>query len=90
MIDLALASAAGETSTSAPTEQRKYSLSDPFLPLKAHYSVTPQTKLSSKQYFGTQQMAWSPDGTWLVGVGDSGMMCIFHRDANVVNNVPKG
>jgi hypothetical protein len=34
-------------------------------------------------------MAWSPDGTWLVAVGDNGMMCIFHRDKSVVNGGAK-
>ena len=76
------------TSNSAPPE-RKYALSNPFTPLKAHATIVPQTKLSSKRHFATSQMAWSPDGTWLVGCGDNGMMCIFHRDKSVVNGVPR-
>lgn len=35
-------------------------------------------------HFATSQIAWSPDGTWMVSVGDAGMMCIFHRDKQVV------
>ena len=76
------------TSNSAPQE-RKYALSDPFTPLKPHATITPKTNLSSKHHFATSQMAWSPDGRWLVGVGDFGMMCIFHRDKSVVNGVMK-
>ncbi|EMC93292.1 hypothetical protein BAUCODRAFT_568121 [Baudoinia panamericana UAMH 10762] len=67
------------TSISAPPE-RKYDLSDPFVPLKAHHSVIAATALSARRHFGTMQVAWSPDGKWMVGVGDFGMMCVFHRD----------
>ena len=76
------------TSNSAPPE-RKYVLSDPFTPLKPHTTVTPKTDLSKKNHFATSQMAWSPDGTWLVGVGDHGMMCVFHRDKSIVNGAPR-
>jgi len=72
------------TSNSAPPE-RKYTLSDPFTPLKPHATITPATTLSAKKHFGTSQMAWSPDGMWLIGVGDYGMMTIFHRDKEAVN-----
>lgn len=46
-------------------------------------------KKRQERHFATSQLAWSPDGQWLVGVGDVGMMCIFHRDAGVVNGVGK-
>ena len=82
------------TSHSAPPD-RKLALSDPFLPLKPHTTIIPQTSLpkdvksNQHRHFATSQLAWSPDGTWLVSVGDYGMMCIFHRDKSVVNGVPK-
>jgi len=71
------------TSISAPPE-RKYDLGDNFVPLAAHRTITDNTSLSSHQHFGTSQIAWSPDGTWMIGVGDKGMMCIFHRDRSVI------
>lgn len=76
------------TSNSAPPE-RKYSLSDPVTPLKPHHTINPDTKVSKWKHFATSQMAWSPDGTWLVSCGDNGIMCIFHRDKSVVNGSPK-
>jgi polycomb protein EED len=80
------------TSVSAQLE-RKYALSDPFTPLKAHTTIYPKTKVSRDAnnrdtHFATSQMAWSPDGTWLVACGDRGMICVFHRDKSVVNGVP--
>ncbi|TKA75026.1 hypothetical protein B0A55_04792 [Friedmanniomyces simplex] len=71
------------TSVSVPPE-RKYDLGDPFMPLKAHHSVVASTSLSPKKHFAMAQIAWSPDGRWMVGVGDYGMMCIFHRDGTVI------
>jgi polycomb protein EED len=83
------------SSTSVSTPERKYSLSDPFTPLKAHATVMPKTSLcrngkGQDQHFATSQMSWSPDGTWLVACGDKGMVCIFHRDRSRVNGVTKG
>ncbi|KAK5111678.1 hypothetical protein LTR62_004783 [Meristemomyces frigidus] len=66
------------TSVSVPPE-RKFDLGDSFMPLKAHHSVLANTGLIH-QNFGTSQIAWSPDGTWMVGVGDYGMICMFHRE----------
>ncbi|KAK5111510.1 hypothetical protein LTR85_011858 [Meristemomyces frigidus] len=71
------------TSVSAAPE-RKYDLSDPFTPLKPHHQMVADTALSAKQHFATTQIAWSPDGTWMVAVGDNGMMCMFHRDKSAV------
>ncbi|KAL1582456.1 hypothetical protein WHR41_08854 [Cladosporium halotolerans] len=54
---------------------------DPMTPLQPHYSKTPATSLPNyRSYFASSQMSWSPDGKWLVGVGDQGMMVVFHRD----------
>lgn len=64
--------------------ERRYDLGDNFTPLKAHHSVLAATTLSAKDHFATAQIAWSPDGTWMIGVGDRGMMCIFHRDKSMV------
>lgn len=82
------------SSTSVSTPERKYALSDPFTPLKAHATTMPKTKLcrNSKgldEHFATSQMAWSPDGTWLVACGDKGMLCVFHRDQSLVNGVAR-
>jgi polycomb protein EED len=52
--------------------------------LKPHHKVIGNTNLSLKQSFAITQIDWSPDGTWMVAVGDHGMMCIFHRDQSVV------
>ncbi|KAK5167071.1 uncharacterized protein LTR77_007801 [Saxophila tyrrhenica] len=75
------------TSISTPltAPERKFALSDPFTPIKAHFSVTPKTKLCRNargldEHFATSQMAWSPDGKWLVACGDKGVVCLFHRD----------
>lgn len=70
------------TSASAPLE-RKYDLSDSFRGLKPNRHIVAKTGLSDK-HFATTQIAWSPDGCWMVAVGDHGMMCIFHRDKSVV------
>nr|POE87957.1 polycomb protein esc [Quercus suber] len=70
------------TSISAPPE-RKYRLDDPFTPLKPHYSIAAPTRMVNKK-FGTSAIAFSPDGLWMVSVGDEGMMCLFHRDGKVM------
>lgn len=70
------------TPTPAPAE-KKYDLDDPFRPLPPHREILVNTILSPKYDFGTTQIAWSPDGTWMVGVGDNGMLCMFHRDKSV-------
>jgi polycomb protein EED len=51
---------------------------------KPDHTVTADTKLSARMHFGTSQIAWSPDGTWMVGVGDYGMMTMFHRSQATV------
>ncbi|USW54257.1 Putative polycomb protein EED [Septoria linicola] len=75
------------SSTTGP-EGREYTLSDRFTPLAPHYSVTANTDLTringKERHFATSQIAWSPDGTWMVTVGDMGMICMFHRDKSVV------
>ncbi|KAM3420009.1 hypothetical protein BST61_g3320 [Cercospora zeina] len=79
-------SSTGASSTTAP-ESREYTLSDRFTPLAPHYRVTANTELPSVggkiSHFATSQIAWSPDGTWMVTVGDHGMICLFHRDESV-------
>ncbi|KAM0718699.1 hypothetical protein Q7P37_005770 [Cladosporium fusiforme] len=55
---------------------------DPMRPLQPQHSRVPPTNLPNKNsYFATSQLSWSPDGKWLVGVGDQGMMVMFHRDS---------
>lgn len=75
----AIADLSRSTSVSIAPE-RKFDLSDPMKPLLPHCKVTADTKLSRTHHFGLRQLAWSPDGKWMVGVGDTGMMCIFHRE----------
>lgn len=85
------------TSLSAPVTERKHDLSDPFRQLPpqnvqvagTNWTTFGQGKQKRERHFATSQMAWSPDGQWLVGVGDFGMMCIFYRDASVLNGVGK-
>jgi polycomb protein EED len=80
------------TSLSAVPE-RKYALGNLYLSLKAHFSHTAKTQVFRAKkvdiHFATSQMAWSPDGTWLVACGDMGMIAVFHRDKSVVNGVRK-
>lgn len=75
-------------SSNAAPDSREYTLGEKFTPLKAHYRMTVNTSLLKQGtvdgHFATSQIAWSPDGTWMVSVGDAGMMCIFHRDKQVV------
>lgn len=40
-------------------------------------------KQKRERHFATSQLAWSPDGRWLLAVGDLGMICVFYRDAGV-------
>lgn len=75
--DLALADPS-TTSISAPTG-RKYDVDDSFQPIAAHRFITAKNNLY-KQYFATPQMDWSPDGSWLIGVADKGMMVMMKRD----------
>lgn len=82
LADVALANPSS-TSVSVPPE-RKFDIGDPFQRLEPHYSVIPKASISERINFGTTQIAWSPDGTWMIGVGDQGMMCIFHRDRSVI------
>ncbi|GAB7362958.1 hypothetical protein MBLNU230_g3254t1 [Neophaeotheca triangularis] len=62
----------------------KLQLEDPFNPLKPHFAQVAQTDLTrdfrKDRHFDTRQMAWSPDGRWLVGVGQRGMLCLFGRE----------
>ena len=75
-------------SSTTASEAREYTLSEKFTPLEAHYKVIPNTALvkqgTNYAHFATSQIAWSPDGTWMVSVGDAGMICVFHRDESCV------
>lgn len=82
--------ASDATSLSSPaaasvsSTERKSGINDNLVPLKPHHTVTCRTTLSKEHHFATSQMDWSPDGTWLVGVGDNGIMCLFHREKGSV------
>ncbi|KAI6906021.1 hypothetical protein KC318_g7210 [Hortaea werneckii] len=71
------------TSVSVAPE-RKYQLGHSFEPLAPHHQITANTALSPSNHFATTQIDWSPDGCWMVAVGDHGMVCIFNRDKSVV------
>lgn len=79
--------AADVTSTSASQAlapgERRLVTDDPMKELKPHYERIATTSLSAKRHFAMAQVEWSPDGKWLVGVGDHGMIVVFHRE-NVV------
>lgn len=69
--------------TPAPAERDFSELADRLKPVEPHFKTTVNTALSAKLHFATSQVAWSPDGTWMVSVGDNGMICIFHRNPSV-------
>lgn len=75
--------------SSTVTAEREYALADPYLLIKPHHTEESKTELSKVEgtlrHFATSQIAWSPDGTWMIAVGDLGMITIFHRDKAVVN-----
>lgn len=56
--------------------------------MQAHFKKVVDTKLTKNRHFATSQIAFSPDGTWMVGVGDHGMICLFHRDKGVIGSAP--
>lgn len=57
----------------------KYRINDPFTPIPAHYSHTPNVNF----HLLSRQAAWSPCGRWCVVVGESGskdaMAAIYDR-----------
>ncbi|KAF2718602.1 WD40 repeat-like protein [Polychaeton citri CBS 116435] len=71
--------------SSGVTAERMYELNDPFKRIEPHGKMIAKTTLSSKEHFQVEQMAWSPDGTWLIAACDKAILCVFHRDANFVN-----
>jgi polycomb protein EED len=53
---------------------------DPMRPLLPQYQVVPPTTLPNKDtHYASSQVSWSPDGKWLIAVGDQGMMVVFRR-----------
>ncbi|WPG98803.1 WD40-repeat-containing domain protein [Acrodontium crateriforme] len=79
-------SASSPALSPAPAD-RKYQLADPFTPIKPHRVIIPTTNYS-KDHFSAKSIAFSPDGSWMVGVGDKGMVCVFNRDKDVVWSIP--
>ncbi|EME44080.1 hypothetical protein DOTSEDRAFT_53288 [Dothistroma septosporum NZE10] len=76
--------------SSIANAEREYTLSDRYQLIKPHHVEESKTELSKDEkhqprYFATSQIAWSPDGTWMIGVGDMGMMTMFHRDKAAVD-----
>lgn len=63
----------------APGEKRLVT-DDPMRPIRPHWEKIATTGLSARKHFATSQVQWSPDGRWMVGVGDHGMIAVFHRE----------
>jgi polycomb protein EED len=55
-------------------------IADPFLSIKAHKII----EVPKYTAFPFRHFSWSRDGQWCVGVGDSGLVNVFHRWANGV------
>jgi polycomb protein EED len=68
-------------SVSASAPNMRSATDDPMRELLPQYTASPPTTLPNKDtHFATSQMSWSPDGKWLVGVGDQGMVVVFRRE----------
>lgn len=68
-------------SVSASAPNMRSATDDPMRALQPQYTASPPTSLPNKDtHFASSQMSWSPDGKWLVGVGDQGMMVVFRRE----------
>jgi len=75
----AVQDASASVSASAPN--MRSATDDPMRALLPQYTASPATTLPNKDtHFATSQMSWSPDGKWLVGVGDQGMVVVFRRE----------
>lgn len=71
--------ASASVSASAPNVRS--ATDDPMRALLPQYTTSPASTLPNKDtHFATSQMSWSPDGKWLVGVGDQGMVVVFRRE----------
>ncbi len=55
--------------------ERSRGISDPFRSIKAHKIV----EIPKYKTFALRHFAWSRDGQWCVGVGDCGLVNLFHR-----------
>ncbi|KAF2824279.1 WD40 repeat-like protein [Ophiobolus disseminans] len=54
---------------------RDQGVANPFLPIKAHKII----EVPKYTAFPFRHFAWSRDGQWCVGAGDSGLINVFHR-----------
>ena len=71
---------AGSGTTKAKKKKTKEQLpdrgiADPFQSIKAHKVI----EIPKYMAFPFRHFAWSRDGQWCVGVGDSGLINVFHR-----------
>ncbi|CAK4024084.1 WD40 repeat [Lecanosticta acicola] len=73
-------------SPSGADTEPEYPLGDRYQPLEPHHKRLAETKFHDQKEQATSQIAWSPDGTWMVGVGDWGMVTIWHRDKAVIGS----
>ncbi|KAF2125082.1 WD40 repeat-like protein [Dothidotthia symphoricarpi CBS 119687] len=69
-------SGASKTKRKKTTSQyRDKGISDPFFSIKPHKTVVVPKYVE----FSFRQFAWSDNGEWCVGVGDHGLINVFHR-----------
>ncbi|KAF1913183.1 WD40-repeat-containing domain protein, partial [Ampelomyces quisqualis] len=77
------AMSAGSGTTKTKTKKKKKTkeqpldkgIADPFLSIRAHKIIEVPKYLA----FPFRHFSWSRDGQWCVGVGDSGLVNVFHR-----------
>lgn len=63
------------TKKKAKEQTRDRGIADPFTSIKAHKII----QIPKYAAFPFRQFSWSRDGQWCVGVGDPGLINVFHR-----------
>jgi polycomb protein EED len=74
-VSLASGLTKGKKRKKAKVPTPSHGIADPFMSIKAHKIVEVPKYLA----FPFRQFGWSRDGQWCVGVGDSGLINVFHR-----------
>ncbi|QIX00939.1 hypothetical protein AMS68_006456 [Peltaster fructicola] len=72
----------GTSTPSARPAQREVRsvLDDPLQQVKPHHVVAVAATDVAKDKFATYTTAWSPDGHWVVGVGDKTTLVMMYRE----------
>lgn len=74
----AISTASGTTKTKRKKAKEPYhdpGIANPFRSIRAHETI----EIPKYAAFPFRQFSWSRDGQWCVGVGDSGLINVFHR-----------